>query len=341
MQSTVGIENIAGPVLITGANGFLGTHLVRRFIDAGIRPRVFVLPGTPRPEAWQGKVDLVEGDIANAPAVDAAMNGCRTVFHVAALVTDWGRPEAHDRVTVGGTENVFSAAAWHHAHVVLVSSVAVYGHRIARESCHETLPFGRPGGPYGLAKQKQERIARRFADRVSYSVVRPGTVYGPGCTPWYYDLIEQLRSPFWPTLIGGGNRVAGLANVENVVDMLLLCGWHPHARGEVFNASDDSDITWRRYVTGLAEIIGSRPPSSCPAWLARGAARVLETGWQWLGIRRRPPVTREALTFVAVDNRYPMDKAKRLLSYTPRVGFEDGMAAMAVAAAREFDFHPA
>lgn len=341
MESRGAIEDIDGPVLITGANGFLGSHLVRRFIQAGIRPRVFVLPDTPRPAEWAGQVDLVEGDIANAPDVDAAMEGCRTVFHVAALVTDWGSPDAHDRVTVGGTENVFSAAAWHKAHVVLVSSVAVYGHRIAREVCHENIAFGQPGGPYGQAKQKQELIARRYSGRVSYAIVRPGTVYGPGCTPWYYDLIDQLHSPFWPTLISGGNNAAGLAYVENVVDMLLLCASHPDARGQAFNASDDSDITWRRYVTGLAEIVGSRPPSSCPAWLARGAARVLETGWRWFGIRRRPPVTREALTFVAVNNRYPMDKARRLLGYTPRVGFEEGMAAMAVAAAREFDLHPA
>lgn len=329
MDINMGVDKIALPVLVTGANGFLGTHLLRRFIRAGIRPRAFILAGTPVPPEWQGAVDIIYGDIADLASVQAAAEGCKTILHLAALVTDWGTRDAHRLVTLGGTENVFATAALTHARVVLVSSVAIYANHIGRGPCREENGFGVAQSPYGWAKQQQELIAQRYRGKVDYSIVRPGAIYGPGSGPWLHDVIDLLRKPLVPALVNGGKGNAGLAYVENVTDLLLIAAWHPKAVGEAFNAADELPVTWRDYFSDIAKLIGSRAPSSAPAWLAVPSAYFMGWAWRVFGVRQRPPVTREALVYVAQDNIFPQGKARQVLGYLPRVSYVEGMAAVA------------
>lgn len=325
----LGLENIALPVVITGANGFMGRHLVARFIAAGIRPRAFVLDGTPVPPDWQGQVDVVTGAIEHAADVERALAGARTVIHLAALVTDWATYAAHEAVTLGGTRHVFAAAEKNGARVVLASSVAVYADRIGAGPCREEDPHGMPQSPYGWAKQQQERIARAYCGRVPWSVVRPGAVYGPGSGPWLHDVLDQLRLRWLPTLIDGGAGNAGLVHVENVVDLLLLCAWRPEAVGEIFNAADELPVSWAQYFGDLARLAKLPPPHSLPAWLAGPSADAMAFVWRLLRVKRRPPVTREALVYVARDNQFSGRKAARVLGYEPRVGYESGLDSIA------------
>jgi nucleoside-diphosphate-sugar epimerase len=302
---------------------------VRRFITARLRPRAFVLARTPIPTAWNRRVDGVSGAIERAEDVDRALAGARTVIHLAALVTDWATYKAHDAVTVGGTRNVFAAAAANEARVVLASSVAVYADRIGQGPCREEDPFGTPQSPYGWAKQQQERIAFEYRGLVPCAVVRPGNVYGPGSGPWLHDVLDQLRLRWLPTLIDGGHGNAGLAHVENVVDLLLLAAWRPEAVGEVFNAADELPVTWAQYFGDLARLADLSPPRSVPAWLARLSAGTMSVLWRLLRVNRRPPVTREALVYLAGDNQFSRHKAAHVLGYEPRVGYQAGLATIA------------
>ena len=323
------LARIAQPVLVTGANGFLGTHVVRQLVAAGIRPRALVLRGTPMPDEWRGAVDVTLGDVADAASVRDAAEGCRTLLHLAALVNDWTTREAHQAVTIGGTENAFAAAAATGARVVLVSSVVVYASHIGARTCDESVGFGEPRGAYGWAKQQQELVAERHRGVVPFSIIRPGNIYGPGSGPWLHDLLDVLRKPLAAALVGGGLGNAGLAYVDNVADLVLRAAWHPGALGEAFNATDELEVTWRQYVGDIAALAGTRAPGSVPAWLAEAAAVVLEAVWRLLGIRARPPVTREALALVAHDNQFPQRKARERLGYAPRVDYASGMAAIA------------
>lgn len=90
---------IREPVLVTGATGFIGSHLVSRLADAGRSVRALVLPGDQIPSRWQDKVrstdqptgvEVFRGDVADRSSVAAAMDSVGTVVHLAAIVTDWG-----------------------------------------------------------------------------------------------------------------------------------------------------------------------------------------------------------------------------------------------------------
>jgi nucleoside-diphosphate-sugar epimerase len=315
-------------VLVTGGAGFLGRVLVAQILrQTGWRVRVLALPKEAVPgewadrTAWAGRVQVLRGDITSPMDVDAAVRGCRQVFHLAALVGDAGTDAQHERVTVGGTLHVFDAAARYHAQVLLTTSICTYGDAIQRGPCAEDQAWGAGQGPYGRAKQGQERLAQAFMQHGGeVCVVRPANIVGPGSGPWLLDAARALRQGL-PALIGGGQGHAALTVVDNVAAFMLLAARTGRGWGQAFNIEDDLPVTWARYFNDLAAMMGVQAPRSIPRALAYAGAAVAEPVWRKLWPRQRPPVTREALNLIAWDSHFPTDRA-RALGWAPTVGYE-------------------
>ena len=97
-------------VLVTGATGFIGGHLVRHLLDQGHRVRALVRRKSPA--LTEAGAELSQGDVTDAEAVRAAVQGVEAVFHLAAAHDMWGRPESvYQRVNVEGTRHLLKAAA--------------------------------------------------------------------------------------------------------------------------------------------------------------------------------------------------------------------------------------
>ncbi len=323
-------RNLAQPALVTGATGFIGRALIARLLQEGVRVRALVLPEEKTDGVLPASVEIVRGDITDAAAVSAAMRGAGTVFHLAAVVGDWGDEEIFQRITVGGTRNVMNAAADNDTRVLLASSVVVYGDAIPNAVCSEDLPWGKALGPYSRSKQQQERLAWEMARarNVKLTVVRPTNVYGPGSKPWVHDVVDQLKSGM-PALIGGGDLNAGLVHVENVVDIFVRAASTPAAVGRAYNACDGSEITWRQYFTDLAKLAGVKPPGSIPRLAAVLGAYACEATWWLLHLKQRPPLTREALNLVGSHHRVPIERARDELGYVARVDYATGIQSVA------------
>lgn len=324
----VRLQKLKGPVLVTGAAGFIGRRLVMRLLDDGQEVIAFDL--MPCPEALSGNDHLtwVSGDIRSAEQVGQVVAKCKTIFHLAAVVGDWGQAELHESVTVTGTRNVFQAVRENNAgqRIVLASSIVVYGDQIHGNECHESMMHGETFGPYSESKQAQERLAQQFVQcGLDIRVVRPANVYGAGSKPWVEDLCKELKRGV-PALVGGGDFNAGLVHVENVVEILLRVARHPSASGQIFNAADEEGVTWLKYFNDLAHICGAPKPRSIPRTLARYFAIAGERAYSTLKLSQRPPLTREALNLVGSAHDIDMAKAKAELSYKPKITYEDGIA---------------
>ncbi|WP_432722691.1 NAD(P)-dependent oxidoreductase [Jeongeupia wiesaeckerbachi] len=318
-------------VFVTGAGGFIGKALVATLLRDGHAVSALLLPSEQEPAGWQGRVRVVRGDICDAAAVKQALAGHQVVIHLAAMVGDWGAEALHEKVTVGGTRNVLDAMIGTPAHLVLVSSIVVYGGLFGRTRLSETLSIGSDlVSPYDRSKVAQESLLRRYAQEhaLSYSVVRPGNVFGPASGPWVQTMLAEMRRGS-PVLIGGGRFDAGLAYVDNVVDMLVLAAFHPAARGEVFNAADGAGVSWRSYLADLAAMAGLPAPKSLNGKLACAAASTCERLWRWLNLGGRPPLTHMALRLLGNANEVSMSKAKRLLGYQPAVSYDVAMQRIA------------
>ncbi len=329
-------RSLDDPILVTGATGFIGRRLMARLLSEGCRPRALVLPDDAVPIEWGDRVEVVRGDITRRADVSRALRDVTTLFHLAAVVSDWGSAELHRAVTVRGTERVLDAAAQRNVRAVLASSVAVYGDALGRKVCDERRPLGRARGIYGRSKQAQERIALRLEAQqgLRVTIVRPATVFGPRCYRWVDRLVARLRQA-QPVLIGDGRRAAGLTYVDNLVDLFVRVAGTPAAVGRIYNGTDDNEVTWLRYVTELAELAGAPKPQSLPKWLAKAVAYGYETSYRWRHRTERPPLTWEAVNAMAAHHRVPIDKARRDLGYDPLVSYDEGMAAVADYLARE------
>jgi len=241
-------SRIPEPIAVTGATGFIGRRLIARLISEGYRVHALALPDDPIPIEWAGsRVVVRRTDVTRRGEVVDGLAGTHFVFHLAALVSDWGRPEDHARVTVGGTENVLAEAAARGERALLVSSIAAYGDRLSRALCDEDTDPGEPLGPYGASKLMQERIAGRLEGErgLRVTIVRPANVFGPGSGPWVDLLCKQLAAGA-PTLVSGGDFVAALTYVDNVVDVMVRAAERIGAVGRIYNANDEHGVTWKR-----------------------------------------------------------------------------------------------
>lgn len=320
------------PVWVSGASGFIGRHLVRALLKQNKKVRAFDIVPCPESLCESEAVEWVQGDIANKIAVKQSLEGCSTVFHLAAMVGDWGSEAQHKKITVDGTQNVFQSLQEleSKAPVILASSIVVYGDQLGRMRCHEALAHGKNYGRYSESKQAQERLAQSFIQAgLDIRIVRPANVYGAGSKPWVELLSSQLQTGL-PSLVSGGDFDAGLVHVNNLVDILIRVSENSNAKGQIYNAADEEGITWLRYMSDIAKICDAPKPKSIP-WLAAYAiATVGEAGYNLLRLDgRRPLITLESLNLIGSSHRIDMEKTKRELGYRAVTSYREGIKEVA------------
>ncbi len=318
------------PILVTGGAGFIGRHLVDQLLQLDNDVSVFDVPAARIPEHWRDRVRVLGGDIASRRDVEAAMDGAGIVFHAAAVVTDWAPAEAYERVTLGGSRLVFDAAVRNRTKVLLLSSFAVYGDMVGQVELTEDLPFGKPLGIYGRYKQQQEDLAWRYHSEqgMVLTVVRPSKVFGAGSPQWLHEVARNLLAAR-PVLIDGGNFNPGLVFVDNLVDILILAASLPQAESRTYNGWDGIDVTWRRYCTDLAQIVGAPPPRAMSGALARSIGFVAPRLWRLLRKKTRPLMTPDSLRNLMTDYRISLARVCGELGFVRRVSYEEGMQKIA------------
>ncbi len=313
--------------LITGATGCIGMRLIHRLIKEGKKIRALVLKNDPKIKELPLEVDVVIGDVCDMKSVCKALDGVSTVFHLAAIVGDWGKDSVYNKVNVFGTYNVLSQAAALGVHCLLSSSIVVYGDQLNNISCPESTSYGRSLGPYSRTKIEQEKIAWLLHNNsgLALTVIRPSNIYGPGSQPWVIDTLKQIKSRF-PSYVGSGKGNAGLCHVDNVVELFYIASLKKDKSvGEVFNCCDELDITWKMYFNDLARIGKAPKPWSIPSVIAKLIAFVLEPSYKLFMFSNRPAITFEVLNLVDTDTKVPMDKAKEELGYSKCIDYKKGL----------------
>lgn len=316
--------------LITGATGFVGGRLVDRLLATGARVRVLVRRPVPALEA-RG-VTMVLGDVREPETLAPALVGAACVIHLAAKLGDWGPERDFVATNLTGTTNLLTAArATGVARFVYVSSFVVYGEALLDGApCDEDRPIGDSlVSAYGRSKRDAERACEAAATATFRpTIIRPGNIYGPGAALWVDEVIASLRKSAGP-LIDGGERLAVLSHVDNVVDALILAATTDAAAGRTYNVNDGSDLTWGQYMRDLAAWAGlPRPKGNLPGALAHGIGAVLEAGARAIGRKKRPLLTREAVRILRCRAPIPIARAQRELGFTPALSYQAAQPAL-------------
>jgi len=263
-------------VLITGAGGFIGSHLAERLVNEGARVRAFVRYNSRRdvgllaqlPPDLQADIEVVAGDLRDGEAVRAAMAGIDVVFHLGALIAipySYLHPREVVETNVLGTLNVLMAARdLGTGRVVHTSTSEVYG--TARYTPIDEAHPLQGQSPYSASKIGADKIAESFYRSFDLPVttLRPFNTYGP----------RQSARAVIPTIItqalasdqlrlGALEPRRDFTFVTDTVDAFLRVGSHEAALGQEINAGSGSTVSIGELALKILGLVGRELPIVC------------------------------------------------------------------------------
>jgi nucleoside-diphosphate-sugar epimerase len=314
-------------VLVTGAAGFLGSHVATLLGTSGARPRAFIRPdedGRPLTRAGAG---VRTGDIGDRSAIAAALTGVEGVIHCAARTGPWGPAFEYERTNVRDLESLVRAAmAAGVRRFVHVSSITVHGNNVRGEA-DENSPLRTEPNPYSRTKVAGERVLQRMIrdEGAPVTIVRPGWIYGPRDTSSFAriaTMIGQRRM----IMVGSGQNHLPLIHVRDVAEGLVLACAAGQAAGRTYLLVNDQRVTQRDFLAAIAAELDVPVPTRR---IPYGAAMVLGGTAEHLArlarLRQAPPVMRYGLQLLGGDNRFSITRARRELGFAPRMELAEGI----------------
>jgi nucleoside-diphosphate-sugar epimerase len=315
-------------IFITGASGFIGSHVLQACLDKGYLVRALVLPNDPEIQSLKDKnVEVFLGDIRNFEEVQHAMGDkIDIVFHCAAMVTDWGKKEIFEQVMIQGTENVCKAASKIGvSRFVKISTNDVFGLDESK-ILDETSPLTKWNEPYSDTKIAAEEVAWKYfrEENLPVTMVYPCWVYGPGDKTFVPLLADAILKE--EMLFMRRNAIVWPTYVENLVDLLMLIATHENAVGNGYLVHDGTSTTLEIFTNHVAKSIGGKEVKKrIPYALAYFVAFVLEFVWKLLGKKERPLLTTYTVKNLGSRLRFSIDKAKCELNWTPNISHQEGL----------------
>ncbi len=304
----------AATVLVTGATGFIGSHLVKRLVNCGARVRCVTRGGSTVDGA-----ETVRGDYSTGAGLREAVAGVEMVFHLAG-VTKALRPADYFAGNVEATENLARVAAAVPRFVHAGSLAAAGPSTGSSDLTEDAEPH--PVSDYGRSKLQGEQVVRRLLpDAV---IVRPPVVYGPGDR----DVLEMLRglARGIDLRIGRQERWFSAIFVGDLVEGLMAAAQSPSACGRTYFVTHPEPVSWTVFAATAGKILQRRARRVTIS--ARTAAAVgAVSGW-WAGLRGRPSIISADKLCEALYPRWTCsaERARRELGFVAATGLEDGLA---------------
>ena len=319
-------------VLVTGAAGFIGGHLVDMLVERGDEVRALLRPGgdTGHLRTLAG-VEIMHGDLTDAASLKCAVQGVHSVFNVAAITGPWGLEEVYKAVNVQGLADLIHAAMDAGVQrIVHTSSITVYGHHlpgIVTEEC----PYHADNNPYSRTKIDGEKLISKLVKEYGAPVVvvRPAWVYGPrdiASFSRFVNLVESGKG----FIIGTGKNIVPVVYVRDVALGLIKAGdAGKEAIGRAYNIADDRRVTQAEYLNTIADALHVPHVSlKLPLSAVFLAGRTAEVLWQAMGRRKAapPPLTTYGVTLLGGNQQFSIDRARRELGYAPEFDVKRGVA---------------
>ena len=313
-----------GKALVTGASGFVGSHLVDRLIERGRVVRCLVRPTSDLRYLKHAGTEFVYGGLDAATDWGAAFEDVDTVYHVAGL-TFARRRKDYFTVNHRGTETIITAALEHRNSIkkfVYVSSLAAVGPaRDGRMVDEQTQPA--PITAYGRSKLLGEEAVYAVQDLLPVTVVRPPAVYGPRDYA-LYELFKAIARGLSLT-IGRPDKLVSLVHASDLAEGIILAGQSNASTGRTYFISSEEVYSLRAITELLSKIFNRRVREiAIPRTVAYGVATAAEAAAALLG--RTPVINRDKVTDLSqLFWGCSIERARSELGYNQRVPLEEGL----------------
>lgn len=302
-------------VLVTGASGFVGQHLVK---ELKLQQILVITVGRNNPFSQVDDFYVVK-DFSDASTWLEPLAGCDVVIHLAARVHVMKEKSQNPldefrKVNVNGTLTLAKQAEKAGVkRFIYVSSVKVNG-----EFTRENFPFNEidrpnPQDAYGVSKFEAEDGLLKLAKETNMEVViiRPPLVYGSGVKANFFSLIQLVKRGI-PLPLGAIKNKRSFVYVENLVSLIVCCIKHPAAANQVFLVSDGFDLSTPELIRKIANALGIKPK------LIPIPQSIIELIANWMG-------KKNLIQRLCGNLQLDISKARRLLNWEPPISVDEGM----------------
>jgi UDP-glucose 4-epimerase len=323
-------------VLITGAAGFIGSHLADSLLADGIPVRCLTKPGSDTSRLAGSSLELISGDVKAPSSLASAMKDIHTVYHLAAISRlDANVPdEEYYKTNVEGTRNVLESAKLAGVKKVLYTSTieAVGTSKDGKPLTEATTPA--PRNIYGKTKLEAEKLVLDYHRQYGMDtfVVRPPMIYGPRELILCQRLFRIVKRGFYP-VIGSGRALTEFCFVKNQVHGIRLAAENGKP-GQIYFISDDHSYTIEEIVDAIASELGTsvvKPHIPVRLALLMGVTfEILSKIFRFYPFvipqTGRPPFSRKTVEWTSESRLFcDISKARRELGYRPPCSLKEGI----------------
>lgn len=259
-------------ILVTGADGFIGSHLVERLVKEGVRVRAFAYYNSFNSWGWMDsfpkktldQIDVFTGDVRDPNGILTAVQGCEVIFHLAALIGipfSYHSPDSYVDTNVKGTLNVLQAAKQLGVKkVVHTSTSEVYG-TAQQVPITEDHPIN-PQSPYAATKSAADSLALSFyrSFDLPVTVLRPFNTFGPrqSARAVIPTVLAQVHAGRKTIKMGNLDVTRDFNYVDNTVESFLSVAQSAKTNGEVINSGSGVETSLEEMVEAVREITGMK-----------------------------------------------------------------------------------
>jgi nucleoside-diphosphate-sugar epimerase len=316
---------VKATVLVTGAGGFIGSHLCKALVSRGCR---VVGVDLKYPQAGDGGLpkglQAVSGDFRKRELMRELLDGVEIIFHLASAHLQVNLPDTeYWDVNVRSLRPLIKMAHQNGVkRFVHVSTVGVYGN-LENWPANEKTPC-KPQNIYSETKLAGEAEVRNFCRKKDFPfvILRPTWVYGPGCMRTL-KLYQALRKGHF-MMIGKGQNMRHPIYIQDMLCAFALAMKADNAVGETFVIGGSRAFSTAELVASFCKVFHfAAPKIRLPLVLGKIAISAVEVFFNLAG--KAPPVSRRSLEFFSTNNAFDISKAKELLGFFPEFTLEQGL----------------
>lgn len=318
--------------IVTGGTGFIGSKLVKALVDKGYEVKCLVRKTSNVSLLQELGVELLYGDLADEDALRRLPSDGDVIFHLAALVTDWGEKENFYKYNVDATRILLESSKAHgiKRFIHMSSSTVVwkseFWHPHNLVDIDESFPYADTKvDHYNATKIEAEKLVLKY-DGLETAVVRPSNVWGAGDTVILPRVVMAAKKGIlYP--MGSGDRFVTPCHVDNLVSALLILVDNENAPGNIYFINDGVKIPYMDFLSNQLKASGVewQPGFSIPYKFAFSVAALLETIFKLIKSKKPPVLTKMAVAALSGSRSYSIQKARDEIGYVPSVDMEDGM----------------
>ncbi len=318
-------------VLVTGANGFIGSNLTKLLVREGHVVKAMVLSGTDLSNLEDTNCEIIYADVTRPEMLLGVLKEVELVFHLAAIPSLAWSHQIY-KVNYEGTKNILHEAIKSNVRrFVFMSSLVVHGFSDFRNA-DENTPLLKTGfftRPYIASKIKCEELLSKFKTKIETVIIRPGfNIYGPNDRMTSKEMLERLEQRRLMGYVNKGDKQLGYVYAENLAFGLLRAGMTENASGNTYIIADyePACITLKNLLGSFGEELKLKPKlTAVPSLVLMPLAFMVDV-FHFLFLRKKMPLISTYIVNTSThDLHFSSEKAQREIGYRQMVSFREGV----------------